>query len=344
MEGGKKMNNTKAQRILKKIASNRKTLLQEYPHLAAQVQEIKTSGARNLKETVEKAITSLKRKGCHVIVAVDGAEARQHILKILAGNKQVAMSKNPVFTEIALRDLLQANNVEVTDTDLGERIAGTTVDAHPWIATINTEISNKETVSQVKSEIKQTVSTLEYGITGADAICEQNGTIALLESEGNVRFTSNLPYNHIVVAGMDKIVPTLEDALTVCRTTSVYGLGKDMLSYISFINGPSRTADIEFKMVQGMHGPKEVFVILLDNGRLAAAESQNWDLLKCLGCGGCLVECPKYLEEGLEKGYRYTGKRAKVLAGFLEEVKQGEDADCGDCSRCNELCPVGIQV
>lgn len=338
------MSTTKAQRILNKIGSNRKNLLQEYPHLAAQVQEIKTSGAMNLKEYVEKTITSLESKGCHVLVAADGAEARQHILKILAGNKQIAMSKNPVFTEIALRHYFQANNVEVTDTDLGERFAGTTVDAHPWIATINTEISNQETVSQVKSEIKQTVSTLEYGITGADAIVEQNGTIVLLESEGNIRFTSNLPYNHIVVAGMDKIVFTLEDALTVCRTTSVYGLGKDMLSYISFINGPSRTADIEFRMVQGMHGPKEVFVILLDNGRLAAAENQNWDLLKCLGCGGCLVECPKYLNEGLEKGYRYTGKRAKVLLGFLEGAKQVEDADCGDCSLCNDICPVGIQV
>jgi len=338
------MSHTKAQRILNKIESNRKNLLQEYPNLAAQVQEIKSSAVMNLKEYVEKTITSLKSKGCHVIVAENGAEARQQILKILAGNKQVAMSKNPVFTEIALRDYLQANNVEVTDTDLGERFAGTAVDAHPWIATINTEISNKEMVSQVKDDVKQTVSTLEYGITGADAIVEQNGTIALLESEGNIRFTSNLPYNHIVVVGMDKIVPTLENALTVCRTTSVYGLGRDMLSYISFINGPSRTADIEFKMVQGMHGPKEVFVILLDNGRLAAAEKQNLDLLKCLGCGGCLVKCPKYLEVGLEKGYRYTGKRAKVLAGFLEGVKQVEDMDCGDCSLCNEICPVGIQV
>ncbi|OLN32895.1 LUD domain-containing protein [Desulfosporosinus metallidurans] len=338
------MRNTKAKMILKTIESNRKKLLQEYPHLASQVNKIKTSVAMNLKEYVEKAITSLKSKGCHVIVAADGADARQQILKILSGKKQVAMSKNPVFTEIALREFLKANDVVVTNTDLGERLAGTAVDAHPWIATINTEISNKVTVSQVKDEIKQTVSTLEYGITGADAIVEQNGTIALLESEGNVRFTSNLPYNHIVVAGLDKIVHTLEDALTVCRTTSVYGMGKDMLSYISFLSGPSRTADIEFKMVQGMHGPKEVYVILLDNGRLAAAESQKLDLLKCLGCGGCLVACPGYLEEGLEKGYRYTGKRAKVLIGFLDGVKQVEDADCGDCSLCNELCPVGIQV
>ena len=215
---------------------------------------------------------------------------------------------------------------------------------HPWIASINTTIPNKEWVAQVKDEIKHQVAHMQYGITGTEAIVEQNGTIILLESEGNVRFTSNLPYNHIVVAGIDKIVPSLEDALAVCRAISVYGLGKDMLRYISFISGPSRTADIEFRMVQGMHGPKEVYVILLDNGRLAAAENRQWDLLKCLHCGGCLVNCPNYLAEGLERGYYYTGKRAKVLAAFLEGSKQADVADCGECSLCNKNCPTGITV
>ncbi|MDP4127622.1 MAG: LUD domain-containing protein [Bacillota bacterium] len=338
------MSSTKVQTILKNIGSRRDTLLQEYPNLASQVQGIKQTIAANLKESVEKAVSSLKSKGCHVILAKDASEAQEQILKILAGNQNVAMSKNSVFTEIALRDYLKSNNVEVFDTDLGENVAGTKVDVHPWIASINTPIPNKEWVAKVKDEIKERVAHMEYGITGAEAIVEQNGTITLLESEGNVRFTSNLPYNHIVVAGIDKIVPSLEDALAVCRAISVYGMGKDLLNYISFINGPSRTADIEFRMVQGMHGPKEVYVILLDNGRLAAAENQQWDLLKCLHCGGCLVDCPTYLTEGLEKSYYYTGKLAKVLAAFLEGSKQADVADCGDCTLCNKNCPTGILV
>ncbi|WP_040413542.1 LUD domain-containing protein, partial [Desulfosporosinus sp. OT] len=125
---------------------------------------------------------------------------------------------------------------------------------------------------------------------------------------------------------------------------SVNGMGKDVLKYISFISGPSRTADIEFRMVQGMHGPKEVYVILLDNGRLAASENQQWDLLKCLHCGGCLVDCPKYLGEGLERGYFFTGKRANVLAAFVQGSKQANNTDCGACSLCNQNCPMGIQV
>lgn len=338
------MSSMKVENILKQIGSRREILLQEYPNLANQVQDIKTSVAMNLKASVEKAASSLQSKGCHVIFAKDAADAQEHILKILAGNQRVALSKNPVFTEIALRDYLKSQQVEVLNTDLGERVAGTEVDVHPWIASINTSIPNKEWVTQVKDEIKQQVACVEYGITGAEAIVEQNGTLALLESEGNVRFTSNLPYNHIVVAGIDKIVPTLEDALAVCRALSVYGLGRDLLHYISFINGPSRTADIEFRMVQGMHGPKEVYVILLDNGRLAAAERQQWEVLKCLHCGGCLVDCPKYQAEGLEKGYPYTGKRAQILASFLGGSKQADDTDCGDCSLCNQNCPVGIHV
>ncbi|SHI77687.1 LUD domain-containing protein [Desulfosporosinus lacus] len=338
------MSSTKVRTILKQISSRRDTLLKEYPNLASQVQEIKSTTAANLKEYVKKATSSLKGKGCHVIFAKNSTEAQEQILKILAGHQSVAMSKNSVFTEIALREYLKSNNVEILDTDLGERVAGTKVEAHPWIASINTPISNKEWVAQIKNEIKQQAAHMQYGITGAEAIIEQNGTLALLESEGNVRFTSNLPYNHIVVAGIDKIVPSLEDALSVCRAISVYGLGRDILKYISFISGPSRTADIEFRMVQGMHGPKEVYVILLDNGRLATSENQQWDLLKCLHCGGCLVDCPKYLEEGLERGYYYSGKRANVLAAFLEGFKQAEDPDCGDCSLCNENCPAGIQV
>lgn len=338
------ISSTKVQNILKNIDSRREILLREYPNLANQVQDIKTSVATNLKAYVEKAASSLKRKGCHVILAKDAAEAQAHILKILAGNQRVALSKNPVFTEIALRDYFKSQQVEVLSTDLGERVAGTEVDVHPWIASINTTIPNKEWVTQVKEEIKGQAAHVQYGITGAEAIVEQNGTIALLESEGNVRFTSNLPYNHIVVVGIDKIVPALEDALAVCRGISVYGLGRDLLNYISFINGPSRTADIEFRMVQGMHGPKEVFVILLDNGRLAAAERQQWKVLKCLHCGGCLVNCPKYLDEGLEKGYHYTGKRAQILASFLKGSKQADATDCGDCSLCNQTCPVGIHV
>ncbi|MBC2721893.1 LUD domain-containing protein [Desulfosporosinus sp.] len=337
-------NSTKAEKILKGISSRRDKLLQEYPNLASQVQEIKSKTANNLKDSVEKAVSSLKGKGCHVIFAKDAGEAQEQILKILAGNPSVALSKNSVFKEIGLRNFLTSKKVEVFDTDLGERVAGTKVDAHPWIASINTSIPNKEWVAQVKDEIKHQVAHMQYGITGAEAIVEQNGTIALLESEGNVRFTSNLPYNHIVVAGIDKIVPSLEDALAVCRAISVYGMGKDILKYISFISGPSRTADIEFRMVQGMHGPKEVFVILLDNGRLAAAENKQWDLLKCLHCGGCLVDCPSYLSEGLEKGYYYTGKRASVLAAFLKESEPVEHGVCGDCSLCNKHCPMGIQV
>ncbi len=338
------MSDTKVQRILKGISSRRATLLKEYPNLASQVQEIKSIIANNLQESVEKAVSSLKGKGCHVIIAKDAAEAQEQILKILAGNQRVALSKNPVFSEIALKDFLTSKKVEVFDTDLGERVAGTKVDVHPWIASINTSIPDKEWVAQVKDEIKQQVAHMQYGITGAEAIVEQNGTIALLESEGNVRFTSNLPYNHIVVAGIDKIVPSLEDALAVCRAISVYGMGKDILKYISFISGPSRTADIEFRMVQGMHGPKEVYVILLDNGRFCAAENQQWDLLKCLHCGGCLVDCPNYLNEGLERGYYYIGKRTDVLAAFLEGTKQAEVADCKDCSLCNKNCPTGIKV
>ncbi|AET70482.1 hypothetical protein containing a ferredoxin-like domain [Desulfosporosinus orientis DSM 765] len=338
------MSTTKVQTILQQISTRREALLQAYPNLAQEVQAIKSAVTANLKESVDKAVASLQGKGCHVMIAQDAREAQEHVLKILDGSRNAAMSKSPVFTEIALGEYLKAHSVEILHTDLGERVADTPVDVHPWIASINTPISDKSLVAQIKAEIKEKSAQMQYGITGAEAIIQQNGTIALLESEGNVRFTSNLPYNHIVVAGLDKIVPSLEDALAVCRATSVYGLGKDILKYISFISGPSRTADIEFKMVQGMHGPKEVYVILLDNGRLQAAANQQWDALKCLHCGGCLTDCPQYLAEGLTKGYYRTGKRAAVLGAFIEGSPAADPGDCGNCSACNNRCPMRIRV
>lgn len=334
------MNTTKAEKILKQIKVNRAKVLGNYPQLASQVTELKRSVAQNLNAVMAKAIVSLKGKGCHVSIANNAQEARGQILGILAGVKKVVISKNPIFSEIELAPFLEAQSVEIIRTDLGERLSASEIDVHPWIATINTPILDQEAIHRIKEEIREQASHTDYGLTGADAIIAQNGTIALLESEGNVRFTSNLPYNHIAVVGIEKIVPTLDDALTVCRASSVYGLGKDLLNYISFISGPSRTADIEFKMVLGMHGPKEVYVILVDNGRLDASARGDLDALMCLHCGGCLVDCQSYLKEGLEKGYRYSGKWKRVLASFMPK---GEGAKNESEEACAGLCPVGIQ-
>ncbi|MBP1760245.1 MAG: hypothetical protein H6Q63_1162 [Firmicutes bacterium] len=335
------MNTTKAEKILNQINTNRSLLIEKYPDLGTKVAAIKRSAAEDLKQIVDQAVKTLKAKGCHVILAKDVKEAREQVNKILSGSKKVVMSKNPVFTEIELAPYLESQNIEIIRTDLGERLAPSKIDVHPWIASINTPINNAGQIQQIKEDVRQQASYTEYGITGVDAIIAANGTIGLLEAEGNVRFTSNLPYNHIVVAGLEKIVPTLEDALAVCRATSIYGLGKDMLNYISFISGPSRTADIEFTMVQGMHGPKEVYVVLVDNGRLEASARGDLDALMCLHCGGCLVNCQNYLKEGLERGYRYSGKWQRVLAKFMQNCS--EPLEQVDSTECHSVCPLGIQ-
>ncbi|GAB6179221.1 lactate utilization protein B [Desulfotomaculum defluvii] len=338
---------TKAEKILSQIQVERQQLLSEYAGLAKQVTETKNSTAKNLKQKVDQAIKMLGVKGCHVLFAKDAQEAREQISKILCSSKKVLLSKDPIFTEIHLQEYLQSNNVEIVRSDLGDSIVGQSVDVHPRIATINTPVLDKDKVITIKNDIREQASQIEYGITGADAIVAETGTIALLESEGHVRLTSNLPYKHIVIAGLEKVLSTLEEALVVCRATSIYGLGKDLLSYISFISGPSRTADIEFKMVQGMHGPKEVFVILLDNGRLEDSNKGDLAALKCLHCGGCLVDCPAYIKEGLQQGYRYTGKRKKVLAKYLtqgSDTNEVEYPGCSSCNKCDRSCPVGISI
>ena len=189
----------------------------------------------------------------------------------------------------------------------------------------------------MQKKIRQAVLTSDYGVTNVQAIITASGTIVIGESEGNGRTVSNMPYRHIVVAGYDRLYDTAEEALRGIQTASIYGLGKQNPAYYSLISGQSRTADIEYQMAFGVHGPLEVHLILLDNGRRKLIEKGCGNLLKCLDCGAC-YESLQVLAE--QNGWQNTMLTAKQIG--IRAVNGTLKAEQGLESLPAFECPVGI--
>jgi len=209
-------------------------------------------------------------------------------------------------------------------------------------------------------KIRNNILRADIGITGANFITS-TGQILLLENEGNISLITRAPKVHIVVAGIDKIVETLEDGMALCQTAAIFGTGQDITQYISVISGPSKTADIQNELVLGAQGAREVHLILVDNGRRAMLEQGFGDLLRCINCGACINYCPVYHNLGVRYGGAYLGAKGIVAAMFLgkcdEEAVEESGADvllkralqsgsfeCTLCGNCTQNCPMKIDL
>ena len=156
---------------------------------------------------------------------------------------------------------------------------------------MNTNVGRvpREIMEVVRADVLNRLENSTVGISGANVVAAEEGSIVLVHNEGNISLVS-LKDLHIIVAGIDKFVPVLEDAMSVAKLETVYATGNYVTSYINVISGPSKTADIEKKLLKNMYGAERVVVILLDNGRSEAREECLW----CIGCGNCIVNCPVY--------------------------------------------------
>ena len=163
----------------------------------------------------------------------------------------------------------------------------------------------------------------------------------MVHNEGNISIVS-LKDLHIIVAGIDKIVPTLEDAISVVKLETIFATGNYVTSYMNVISGPSKTADIEKKLLKNMYGAEKVVVILLDNGRSEATP----ECLYCIGCGNCVVHCPVYNAVGNEFGFNnYLGGRGVAMSKFIEDDETCYNSGlymCTLCGLCTLNCPVSI--
>jgi L-lactate utilization protein LutB len=204
----------------------------------------------------------------------------------------------------------------------------------------------KSIAAFVRKYLREKISEATVGITGANVITA-DGRIVLLENEGNISLVSRLPEKHIVISGWEKIVPTVDEAMKVVRASAIWGTGQDWPVYVSIISGPSKTADIQNELVVGAQGAKEVYLILLDNGREKLLQDGFEELLYCINCGACLNFCPAYHELGTKYGDKYLGSKGIILSAFTVNLLRAKESGCYSCtlcSACMENCPAKIDL
>jgi len=179
----------------------------------------------------------------------------------------------------------------------------------------------------------------DVGITGANFLVAETGTSIIVTNEGNGDLTQTLPKVHIVLATIEKLVPTLEDAAQLLRVLARSATGQDMSVYTTLSTGPRRPTDPD--------GPSAYHVIILDNGRSAMLGGAFQDMLRCIRCGACMNHCPVFgVVGGHAYGWVYPGPMGAVLTPSLIGVDQAGHLPNAStfCGRCEEVCPVRIPL
>ena len=344
---------------LQDIAKLREGLMQERHELVAQATAIREDTVVRLPELVAMAQETLQQKLAKIYLAKDAAEASVILGNLLQGEAEVCRTHSSVLAEVNFDKLMNERKIQVNLTGL-EEVIQCAMELpncdHPHFAILDQpreileeglrrftgrheEKSSLELARSANEKVRECIIRSEYGITGVDCAVAENGVLVLAEDEGNVRAVSNLPYKHVAVVGLEEMVASAEDAAALVQAASVFGAGRITPTYVSFIAGPSRTADIEFRMAYGMHGPKEVHVILLDNGRAAIRNQGAGSLLKCINCGSCYESCSELARREQWRGVTLTPKGLALALAQERLTPAKQKVEISEFS-----CPVGLSA
>jgi iron-sulfur cluster protein len=331
--------------------------------LKRELRRIKEYSIKNLFDLKAKAIENLKKQGVKVFEAKDSKEAKEILLKLIPEGETIVKSKSNVINEIGIEDLEKRN--EIIETDCGDFLVQISEESsvHPVTPALHLTVDRivrviekkfgvkleekpEEIVKWVRGYLREKILKAKIGLSGANIISADGG-IFIIENEGNISLVSRLPEKHIIVASIDKIVSTIQDAITICKALAIYGTGASLPTYINVISSPSKTADIQKQIVYGAHGPKEVYLILLDNGRSKIIEEGLEEILYCINCGACLYFCPVYRQIFDSYGYKYFGGRGVSFISFIFGIEKAFERGlfyCTTCSACKEQCPLNIDI
>ena len=354
------------------IASYRKNVdeaLKRFPHtlqLAEEVREIKKQSISHMEDLVEEACEAIRENKGKAFVARTPAEALEIIDGIVGSGKLIVKGKSLTGEEIDLREHLEERGNEVYETDLGEYIiqllgikpmhllAPAIHVPKEEVAKLLSRVTGKQIPPDIQTEVATVREILrdkffraQIGMSGANVVAADTGTLFQIENEGNIRLSTSAPPVCIVLVGMEKVVPTIEDAFKVAEVTWRYA-GYTVPAYVNLVSGPSKTGDIEKVITYGAHGPKEMYVIFLDAGRSRLAQDPVFqEALYCLRCGGCLYECPLFAVTAGRFGDKYFGGIGAIWTAFVtgDFSKAAPLAySCLSCGRCKVRCPVEIDA
>ncbi|HKI90560.1 MAG TPA: LUD domain-containing protein, partial [Draconibacterium sp.] len=296
-----------------------------------------------------------------VIWARNGNEAVTEIKRILKENnaKLLVKSKSMISEEIELNEHVEKAGVESVETDLGEFIVQVAGEKPYHILTpamhkskedvaelFNEKFetppgaSPKELTLFVRKKLREKFTSAEIGITGANFLVADVGGVALTENEGNGLMTISFPKVHIVITGIEKVLPSVNDLPLFLPLLSTLGTGQQVTVYNSLLTGPKRDGE--------SFGPEKMVVILLDNKRTEIArEKEQSKALKCIRCGACLNACPIYKNVG---GYTYNTTYSGPIGSIISPCFEGFEKynhlsfACTVCGACTEVCPVKIPL
>jgi iron-sulfur cluster protein len=341
-----------------------------WEEIKEKAQAIRRDCIKRLPELIERFSQQAEKTGAFIHTAATPQDALQAIEKILQYKKAklVVKAKSMVSEEIELNRFLEKKGYKVVETDLGEwiiQIAGerpshmTAPALHKTREEVAKLLSDhfqqdvssdpKEIVKIARKHLRKSFLEADVGISGANLAVAESGTLVIVSNEGNARLVTSLPPVHIALVTAEKFVETLEQAASLIKALVIASSGSKLTAYVSFITGTSRTTDIEKELVMGVHGPEELHIIILDNGRLEASKDEDLDIiLSCLKCGGCMLVCPVFQSLGghVYGGPVYPGGIGLLITALthsVEESSEGWDF-CADCKKCEEFCPVGIPI
>lgn len=337
----------------------------KFPHLRDRLRDVKKYSIDHLDELLAKTIEVMRQRGTQVFVADTAEEALAYIGKVV-GRGLVVKSKTNAGKEIGVTHYLEEQGAKVVETDLGDRINQLDggVASHSLAPAIHVPIERvadlfsrevnenlspdlEELVKAARKSLRSFLERADVGISGANAIVAETGAVVVTENEGNIRAVTSMPRVHLAIAGVEKIVPTLADAITVIKAAAVFGVGQDIGTYISVMSGPSRFEGDDFAFLGAAQGPEEMHVVLLKAGRDKAIREGFEELLYCINCGSCLNFCPIYSAIGEKFGYKYLGGRGAVFTAMYEKLSKAQEAGlslCMGCKRCEQSCAVGIKT
>jgi iron-sulfur cluster protein len=337
--------------------------------IQSEIGAIRNRSINNIENNIEMLKIACKNNGTILYEVSDAVAACEKILEIINKHKgkKVVKAKSMVSEEIELNNYLINKDIEVIETDLGEwliQLAGekpshiTAPALHMTkkriVEIIDEKLGKKlnedslEITRYAREKLRKEFIEADIGLTGANLIVTETGSVVIVSNEGNARLVSTLPSVHIVLATPEKLVETMTEAHKILHILPKCSTGQSITSYVSIISGPSRTADIQKELVIGVHGPEHVYIVLLDNGRKAMLDDPDFrEALKCIKCGSCLGLCPVYQAVGGHVyGDRYLGGIGTLLAAFLQSQEDANNLAqlCAGCGICSKNCPAAIDI
>ena len=355
------------QKVQEGFVGKRATRVEELPEfeqLREQGKIIRNHVLDNLDhylDEYEKKVTSLGGQ-VHWAETVDEAcQIVQDICKRVNA-KKVIKGKSMISEEIGLNDKLEADGLDVIESDLGEyilqlakeppshiiapaihktkaQISKLFFDAHEKLGFNKKLDSVADLVNEARAVLRSHYLEADVGITGANFVVAETGSNIIITNEGNGDLSSTLPRVHIVTTAIDKVIPTLDDASALIRLLPRSATGQEITSYTTFSSGPKRPEDAD--------GPDEYHVVLVDNGRTKMLANEFRDMLRCIRCGACMNHCPVYGSIGGHAyGWVYPGPMGSVLTpNFLGSEEAGDLFNaCTMNGHCASVCPVKIPL